>query len=248
MQTHVIILAGGKGTRMKSDCPKVLVELGGKPLISRLLEAVTPVCLRPTVIVGYGSDKVMAALGDRCEYAHQAEQLGTGHAVSVARKDLDRPDIRNIIVLYGDHPLVSEETVRALVARHEEGGGAVTIATVTVPSFEGDFQAFYHYGRIIRGEEGEVQGIVELKDATDAERAVREVNPGYYCFNARWLWDNIKELENNNKAKEYYLTDMIGIAVKKGERIATTTIQNPPEGMGVNTIEELHIAEKYLSK
>jgi len=231
---------------MRSDRPKTLIELQGKPLISRLLEAVIPVCSKPTIVVGYGGDEVMAAVGEQCEYVHQAEQLGTGHAVAVTRTALDKPDIENIVVLYGDHPLISEATIRGLVAERERSGGAVAIATLTVPSFSGDYEAFYHYGRILRDGTGNVRGIVEQKDATPVEREMREVNPGYYCFNARWLWKNIDRLENKNNAQEYYLTDMVGIAAESGERISTTAIGEPAEGMGVNTTEELRAAEEYL--
>ncbi len=243
---QVIILAGGKGTRMKSTQSKVLTPVRGVSMIERVLRAVTPICNRPGVIIGFGGEEVRKVVGDKVEYILQTEQLGTGHAVLQAREKFDRPDISEIVVLYGDHPLISEETVRSLIAAHaSKPGTVITMATIRVPDFAGPWVIFERFGRILRNPQGEVCGIREWKDATEKEREIHEVNPGYYCFNAQWLWENIDSLKNENASYEYYLTDLVSLAVRDGKSIEAMFVKDPHEGMGVNTQEELVIAEQY---
>ncbi len=243
---HVIILAGGKGTRMKAEQPKVLTPIRGIPMIRRVLQAVRPICSKPTIIVGFEGQKIVDVVGDAASYVWQREQLGTGHAVQEARAELDRPDISEIVVLYGDHPLISEQTGRNLIAVHQSPREAtITMATVEVPNFEEHWAIFERFGRILRDSERHVCGIVEWKDATEEEKKIREVNPGYYCFNAKWLWENISRLENKNASGEYYLTDLVGLAVEDGKKVQAMVVEHGEEGMGVNTQEELVIAEHY---
>ncbi len=248
--THVIILAGGKGTRLlsSSENPKVLLAVCGVPLLSRVLRAVRPLCETPTIVVGFGADQVIAATGNREHYVHQREQLGTGHAVLCARDALlGRRDVSNIIVLYGDHPFVSTETLRRLASLREAHHAAVTLATVVVPDFTGDYQAFTRFGRIVRDEKGGMK-IAEFKDADEATRRIREVNPGYYCFEPDWLWSHIGTLSRANAAGEYYLTDLILAAASEGSPIRSFVIADPHEGMGVNTGEEHAIAERWARR
>jgi len=245
-KTQIIILAGGKGTRMQSNGPKVLVEVGGEPIILRLLKAVETVCSNSTIIVGYQGEEVIKATENKYHYIWQKEQLGTGHAVACAREALADEVIKNIVVLPGDHPLISTETLEELVRLHESSGATLTLTTGMADNFIGDFAAFYNFGRIVRDRTGAVDRIVELKDANEEEKKISEVNFGYYCFDSAWLWKNIDKLKDNNKAKEYYLTDLVQLAVNQGEKISVFTTKDTAEGFGINMPEQLAIVEKYL--
>lgn len=245
---QIIILAGGKGKRMGGEYPKTLTEINGKPIIFRILDGVEKICPQPTLVVGFGAEKVMAAVGERVEYAMQEVQLGTGHAVLCAREKLNNDAIKKIIVIPGDHPLVNGDSILDLISQHEESNAQISLSFVRVPSFEGDFDVFYHYGRILRDEKGEVRGIGELKDIGEDQKKIKEVNVGYYCFDAKWLWENIDSLGNENAAKEFYLTDLIGIAVGQNAKIGSYQIENLHEGMGVNTPEQKRMIEDILEK
>jgi UDP-N-acetylglucosamine diphosphorylase/glucosamine-1-phosphate N-acetyltransferase len=245
---HIIILAGGKGTRMKSDTPKVLSVVKGTPIIHRLLESISSLCARPTIIVGYKADEVRAATQHAYQYVEQKEQLGTGHAILIAREELLTQEGDTIIVLPGDHPLVRAETLQNMLAFHNEQQAVVTLATTIAPDFNGEYSLFTNYGRVIRGVDSSVDKIVEYKDASEAERACREVNLSYYCFNAKWLWANIIKLHNHNAASEYYLTDMIKIAKDQGNIVAAFPIQNLVECLGINTPEQLRLVEEAIEQ
>ncbi|MCX6791203.1 MAG: NTP transferase domain-containing protein, partial [Candidatus Gribaldobacteria bacterium] len=223
---QVVILAGGKGSRMNSEYSKVLHVLEEKPIIWHLLETVTKVCAKPTLIVGYQGEKVIEATNQQCHYVWQKEQLGTGHAVLQAKADLMEMGFAGILVLYGDHPFVAEKTLRDLIKCFEQSdeNTALCMATFTVPNYEDYYSVFYNYGRIIRNDQGKIVGTVEFKDATDEQKAICEVNLGYYCFKADWLWDNISKLENKNNAKEYYLTDLMKLASEQGKSIHSIEI------------------------
>jgi bifunctional UDP-N-acetylglucosamine pyrophosphorylase/glucosamine-1-phosphate N-acetyltransferase len=134
-----------------------------------------------------------------------------------------------------------------LAARHQERGNIITMMTVVVPSFAEWHQVFEHWGRILRGTDGHIAGIREFKDASDEEKAITEVNPSLFCFAAKWLWENIEKLRNSNVAKEYYLTDLVGLAVTQGQKISSLTIA-PEEAVGINTPAEREIAEKILAE
>jgi bifunctional UDP-N-acetylglucosamine pyrophosphorylase/glucosamine-1-phosphate N-acetyltransferase len=245
-KTQIIILAGGKGTRMQTNGPKVLVRVGGEPIILRLLKTVGAVCSKPTIIIGYQGEEVIKATGNKYHYVWQKEQLGTGHAVACARAELENKDFERIIVLPGDHPLLGEATLLKLIAAHGESGATLTLTTGQVENFDGDYAAFYNFGRIIRGSDGSVLRIVELKDASEEEKKITGGNLGYYCFQADWLWQNIDKLQDNNRANEYYLTDLVGLAREQGQKIQANIIDNIVEGFGINTPEQLAIVEKYI--
>lgn len=243
---QLVILAGGKGTRMGSDFPKVLHLVKEVPLIERILENIKPLIVKPVVVVGYGAEEVKALLGDRVTYAYQREQLGTGHALLSAREILEEMGCTQILVTPGDHPLISEKTFRALLDIQATTGAKVALASVSVPYFDGSFGSFDHFGRIVRNATGAVEKIVEYKDATEAERAIREVNTSYYCFDAKWLWENIDRLQNNNASHEFYLTDMVHLAREDGHTIGTLSIEDPIEGLGINTPEQLALVEAHI--
>lgn len=243
---QIVILAGGKGTRMESELPKVLHLVKGIPIIERIYQNIKTVAPKPVVVVGYGAEEVKALLGDRVTYAYQREQLGTGHALLSARDILEEMGCSQILVTPGDHPLISEKTFRALLDIQATTGAKVTLASVSVPYFDGSFKSFDRFGRIVRDATGVVEKIVEYKDATEAERAIREVNTSYYCFDAKWLWENMDRLQNNNASHEFYLTDMVHLAREDGHVISTLSIEDPIEGLGINTPEELALVEAHI--
>lgn len=246
LMNNIIILAAGKGTRMDSDLPKVLVKLQEKPMITHLLGSIEKSGVDMKVIIVASPDNQEMIGNALHEFdisiALQREQLGTGHAVSCAQNSVS-DDADYVIVFYGDHPLVQPETIQRLHATIQENGSSpIIMMTTTVDNYEGDGSTFLHWGRIIR-EDGQIKQIVEYKDATEEQREIKEVNPGFYCFKNSWLWENIDKLENNNHQKEFYLTDLIKIAVDQGEEILDIPVDSW-QTIGVNSKEELQRAEQ----
>lgn len=239
--TKIIILAAGKGTRMKSSLPKVLVSLNNKAMIKYLLDAVfaTGIKTKPILVVSPDNIEIMKeSLKEYdLEYVIQDKQLGTGHAVSCALPKIG-PEIKNIVVLYGDHPFIKSNSIKKLITTNP---GSVAITPALLPDYSSYRHNFYHWGRIIRNDKNEVLKIVEFKDASDAEKLILEVNPGFMCFNCNWLKNNIIKLKDNNNQKEYYLTDMVKLAFESGHFVETIAI-NSDEIMGINSQEELNLA------
>jgi UDP-N-acetylglucosamine diphosphorylase/glucosamine-1-phosphate N-acetyltransferase len=244
----VIILAAGHGKRMKSELPKVLIPLHGKPLIAHILESVkkSGIGERPVIVVGQQRDLVMKTLGNDYEYVVQDQQLGTGHAVLIAQKTLEN-NADQIIVLYGDHPFINSLTIKKLVEKQLESKATITMATVNLPDFQDWREIFYaNFSRIIRDKNGKIVKDVQFKDANEEERKVTEVNPCYFCFEAKWLWKNLQTLQTDNVQKEYYLTDLVKIAIQEKTKIESINI-DPREALGANSKEELEILEKFTS-
>lgn len=228
--------------------PKVLVPVAGRPMIEHVLEAVKEAGVdeKPIVVVGHRMDQVCTQVGARCEYVIQTVQLGTGHALQAAMQHLG--SARYVLVLYGDHPFLSSRTIRHLAEAASGTDAPVTLMTIRLPDFEEERRPFFDFGRIVRGADGRVERIVETRDASEEERRILEVNPGYYCFDAAWLREHIVRLGNANTQGEFYLTDLIGIAMQQGSPIHTVTVTNALEGMGVNTPEQLALAEVVFEK
>jgi bifunctional UDP-N-acetylglucosamine pyrophosphorylase/glucosamine-1-phosphate N-acetyltransferase len=243
MNTQLIILAAGKGTRMNSEKPKVLVDLKGKPLIKHLLDRVSGFFsgIKPVVVVGYKREEVITELGEEYIYATQDEQLGTGHAASCG---LEKATAENVVILYGDMPFISPTTLQRLSQTHTESESMFSMLTATPEVFDGPFQSLYTFGRIIRSATGEIQAIRELVDTNDSEKEMREVNPGIYLFNTAWLKENISSVTKNSHG-EYYLTDVVAVAVSKNIAIQTVDV-DPREVLGVNTLEQLEEASKLI--
>lgn len=247
MKTKVVILAAGKGTRMGSELPKALVSLNNKPMISHLIESVAASAIdkNPIVVVSPDNKNIIsqALVGYNCDYAIQEQQLGSGHAVACARHFIP-VGTDNVVVLYCDHPFVTAESISKF-------GSFTTEAVTIMPTELGDYndwhQNFFHWGRIIRDKNNEVEKIVEFKDASPEEIKITEVNPGFMCFNNQWLWNNIDALSNDNGPKEYYLTALVEMAFKQGYKVGTINIE-PREAMGINSREELAIAENLIAK
>lgn len=234
-----IVLAAGKGKRMKSKLYKVLHPVCGKPMVGHVVNTVRLTnSERTVVIVGHGAEDVQAYLGDQAEYALQAEQLGTGHAVQQAEGLLGKEEGTTILIC-GDTPLVRAETIEAMIALHEGEGAAATILTAIPEDPTG-------LGRIIRGEDGGVLRIVEQKDCTPEEAAVNEINTGTYCFDNRKLFDALSRVTNNNAQGEYYITDVIGILRGDGDKIAAYATRDLDESIGVNDRVVLSQAEAAM--
>jgi len=228
-----VILAAGEGTRMKSKIPKILHPIAGRPIVWHAIQAVKSVCDRkPVVVIGPGSERVQEVLGEEVDYCNQNERLGTGHAVQQTGKLLRRKT-DTVIVTYGDMPLIRSGTLERLAASHQDHNGPITMLTIEAEDPRG-------FGRIIRGSDGGVRAIIEEVDASPDQLLVKELNPGVYCFNADWLWDALNLIELSPKG-EYYLTDLVGIAVDDGKWVKAIKVSDPTEMIGINT--RVHLAE-----
>ncbi|MEI2691089.1 MAG: bifunctional UDP-N-acetylglucosamine diphosphorylase/glucosamine-1-phosphate N-acetyltransferase GlmU [Anaerolineae bacterium] len=232
----IVILAAGESTRMRSKTPKVLHPLAGRPLIEysvRLAESLSP--RLPTVVVGRNAEALQAQIGDRAGYVHQQQRLGTGHAVLQARPLL-LGHSHTVLVFYADMPLVTLASMQALLALHQRNqasGGVLTLLT-----FESDTPR--GFGRIVRSAAGQVLAIVEEADCTAEQLEITELNPGLYCYDADWLWRSLDEITVSPKG-EYYLTDLVAIAVQQGCPVLAHRVSHPVEMMGINT--RVHLAE-----
>ena len=236
-----VILAAGKGTRMKSSLPKVLHKAGGKAMLAHVLTAAKEAgARRNIVVVGFGGEAVEAALKGEAEFVTQAEQLGTGHAVLQAEPLLGGTQ-GTVLVLCGDTPLLTGKLLEKLVREHAAAGAKATVLTAVMPDATG-------YGRVLRSADGMVERIVEHKDATAEERAVREVNSGIYCFEAPDLFAALHEVGNDNAQGEYYLPDVLEILKKKGEKIFAVAADDYEETLGVNSRAQLAASEKILRR
>lgn len=239
MKRMAIVLAAGQGKRMKSKLYKVLHPVCGKPMVGHVLDTVKAAAAeRTVVIVGHGAEKVKSYLGDGAEYALQEQQLGTGHAVLQA-KDLIGGIDGTTIVICGDTPLVRASTVEAMLKLHEESGAAATVLTASFADPTG-------YGRVIRGEDGTVQRIVEQKDCSTEEAAVQEINTGTYCFDNRKLFEALANVKNENSQGEYYLTDVIGLFKSANEVVQGYLTHDLAEAIGVNDRVALAEAERLM--
>ncbi|MFQ3597936.1 MAG: sugar phosphate nucleotidyltransferase [Chloroherpetonaceae bacterium] len=240
MSLSVLIMAAGKGTRMKSDLAKVLHVLNRRPMIHYVLD--TAFALNPqkvVLIIGHQADSVKEATQSYCvEYALQSPQLGTGHAVMQAESALKDFE-GDTMILSGDVPLTQAKTLMQLLETHRTKKAVATVLTAVLEDPTG-------YGRVIRGEQGDVLKIVEHKDASPAELAIKEINSGIYVFNKQKLFDALKQISNNNAQGEYYLPDVFKIFFSNGERIAAVSATNFDEIRGINTPEQLKEAEAIL--
>ncbi len=238
MSPQIIVLAAGLGKRMQSRLPKVLHPLAGRPLLARVLDNARALAPRKIIVVhGHGAEQVKAAFPEAdIEWVLQSEQLGTGHAVQQAAPHLKAD--ADVLVLYGDVPLISPATLKALLAA-AGGGMALLSADASDPT---------GYGRVVRDGSGRVARVVEQRDASAAEMAIHEINAGFYALPARLLVPWLKRLRNDNAQKEYYLTDLIGMAVAEGVAVNAVKAMHWAEVAGVNSKRELAGLEREFQK
>lgn len=235
-----IVLGAGKGTRMKSDLAKVLHPVADRPMLLWVLDAVAVArCTEIVVVVGHQADAVRAALPAGVQSALQEQQLGTGHAAMIGLDGLGIGLDDEVIVIPGDMPLVRGETLAELVELHRNRGAAATLLTVELDEPRA-------YGRVIRTD-GSVTAIVEAKDASPEQLAVREVNTSVYVFTGQWLAGALSRISTGNTQGEYYLTDVVGILVGDGHRIEAL-MANPEEGLGVNSVDQLAEVSAVLQR
>ena len=238
MALKSIILAAGQGTRMVSKKPKVLHPVAGVPMVFHALNAVKDlVDGKPLLVVGWGAEQVQDEVGDQADYVLQQDQLGTGHAVSVARGLLEGKADR-ILVTFADMPLLTQPTLKKLCEMHQNSDSPVTMT-----SFIGDEAR--GFGRVLRDEKGFVSAIVEQADATPEQLEIREYNVSAYCFNADWLWKALGQIPVSPKG-EYYLTDVVALAVQEGFAVNSMVLDDPSEGIGLNTRVHLATVDRVM--
>lgn len=234
-----IILAAGKGTRMRSKYPKVLHKVGGKPMLQHVIDAATAAgAQKKVIIVGHEAEMVEAMVGSQGTIALQAEQLGTGHAVMQTAEAL-KGFSGTALILCGDTPLLDGEELKKFCEAHQASGTAATVLTAIMDDPFG-------YGRIIRDANGNVQGIVEQKDATDEQKAIREINTGIYCMECPQMFDVLSTLTNDNAQGEYYLTDVLQKLNAAGAKVGGVSTADSDMVMGINSRKQLSVAEGVM--
>ena len=238
-----IVMAAGKGTRMKSDLPKVLCQANGRPLVSYVLDSLKEAGVTGMVVViGYKSELVESELGNdpAIRFAYQTEQLGTGHAVMMCRELIDKHD-GPVVVVAGDSPMMQASSIRALLDEFEQSKAACILGTLVHQDPTG-------LGRIVRDEEGRFVGIVEHKDATDEQLAIAEVNMSTYVFDCQKMLWALDSLTDDNQQKEYYITDLPGILLENNEDVRALPVLKPIEALSVNTVEHLADVERAMKE
>jgi bifunctional UDP-N-acetylglucosamine pyrophosphorylase/glucosamine-1-phosphate N-acetyltransferase len=233
MKIKAVILAAGQGTRMHSSLPKVMHPLLGRPMIEYVLDnAWAASGSKPVMVIGYGAEVIQKSLGDKAKYVVQKPQLGTGHAVQQAEPLLSG-DCDLVFVMLGDMPLLKQETVKRVIRAQQAHVGPITMLTLRS-------ELSYGFGRVVRDGKGGVRAIVEEAQATPKQLAIQELNASVYCFSADWLWEALRRIPLSPKG-EYYLTDVVGIAVAEGQSVQALVLEDPEEGIGVNT--RVHLSE-----
>lgn len=233
MLTTAVLLAAGQGTRMKSALPKVLHPILGRAMIFYSLETLQAVTgRRPVAVIGHEAEQIQQAVGDQAEFVLQAPQLGTGHALQQAQARL-QGKTDQVLVTNADMPLLQAETLQQLIQVQSDNSGPLTMLTLQADDPRG-------FGRIVRAEDGRVLAIVEEAQASEAQKRIHELNASAYCFNAEWLWQSLPRIPISPKG-EYYLTDLVEIAVKEGRQVKAILLEDASQAIGINT--RVHLAE-----
>ena len=236
-----VILAAGKGTRMKSKLPKVLHKVGGHPMMEHVMDAAEAAgCRDNVVVIGHGAELVRELVGDRARIALQAEQLGTGHAVLQAADTL-KDFTGTVMILCGDTPLLEADELEKFYAEHVKSGAAATVMSALMDDPFG-------YGRILRDANGDVAGIVEQKDASEEQKQIKEINTGNYCVEAPLLFEVLRTLGNDNAQGEYYLTDVLAKLRAMGKKVGGVITADSEMIMGVNSRRQLAEAESVMRR
>ncbi len=241
--TEIIILAAGKGTRMGSLLPKCLVPVKNIPMIDRLLSNIQETLTnKALLVIGHKAEALQNHLGGSVRYVLQEEQKGTAHAAQIALSAL-LPTTTKVIILYSDHPFYTSKTVQSLLEALEKN--PVVLATVDAGDFSDWRSLFTHWGRIVKNEKGEVDKIVEYKDADPDTRKISIVNPALYAFDVTTLTEALKKVQTNNVQGEYYLTDVVRIVREEGKSIGEVRV-DAKEALGINSKAELEYAESLI--
>jgi bifunctional UDP-N-acetylglucosamine pyrophosphorylase/glucosamine-1-phosphate N-acetyltransferase/UDP-N-acetylglucosamine pyrophosphorylase len=238
---YAVVMAAGKGTRMKSELPKVLFPVLERPMIEYVLDALEQADVdRILVVVGYRSDLVRETLAHRrnLEFVEQTERLGTGHAVMTCQEKLS-PHKDSVMVVAGDCPMIQVESIRKLFAAYQDGSPSCILGTAHKDNPVG-------LGRILRDDKGEFCGIIEEKDASPEQKKITEVNMSYYVFHTPDLLEALTYLRTDNAQKEYYITDTPAIMKSQGKRVVALPVLQPIESLGINTVEEAKIVEEAM--
>jgi bifunctional UDP-N-acetylglucosamine pyrophosphorylase/glucosamine-1-phosphate N-acetyltransferase len=246
MKIQTVILAAGKGTRMQSDVPKPLIEVNGEPMLTHVLKAVeeSAVETAPIIVVGSWTTAIQDYYGNKYQYAVQEEINGTGGAVLSALPLLNTSEAAPpVLILYADHPFITSPSINKLAKLTISSPSVLSMYTVSVPDYEDWRQPFNAFGRVVRDSEGSVSKIVEYKNANDSERQIREVNPALYCVSASWLATALTRIKPNELTGEYYLTDLVELAVVDGHIIETIPLP-PAEALGLNSLEDIENAKQ----
>lgn len=239
MKLKAIILAAGAGTRMKSKIPKVLHKVCGKTMLGHVIDVASETNVEESIaVVGHGADKVKESLSPDVKTVMQFERLGTGHAVMMAEEYIEDG---TVLVLSGDGPLITEETLNKIMENHKKQDFKATVLTTDLENPKG-------YGRIIRDSKGQLEKIVEEKDATEEEKAIREINSGIYCFDGKALKEALPKLTSDNSQKEYYLTDVLYILRNMGLKVGVYKTENYEEIMAVNSRVQLAEVEAIMRR
>ena len=244
---YAVVMAAGKGTRMKSELPKVLYPVLERPMIEYVLDALEQADVEKIiVVVGYRGDLVRETLAHRrnLDFVEQTEQLGTGHAVMSCQEKLS-PHKGAVMVIAGDSPMIQVDSVQKLFAAYQNASAEERPSCILGTAFKENPEGL---GRIVRDEKGEFQGIVEEKDASPAQKAVTEVNMSYYVFHTPDLLEALTHLRTDNAQKEYYITDTPAILKSQGKRVVALPVLQPIESLGINTVEEAKIAEEAMKR
>ncbi len=242
--SKAIIMAAGKGTRMGGDLPKVLHKVCGKPMVWWVVQACKEAGVdKCVIVVGYKAELVKEALAGEtcCEFVIQAEQLGTGHAAQMAAPVLKNLDTANTFVLAGDGPLIQSTTLKKLLEVHTKTNAKATLATAVIDNPTG-------YGRVIREADGSFGFIIEQKDASEEQLKTKEVNPSYYCFNNKSLFESLANVKNDNSQGEYYITDVPGLLKEQGQIVSVVDAVPAEDILSVNTTEQLADVEAILAE
>ena len=238
-----VVLAAGKGTRMQSDLPKVLCQANGRPLIEYVLDSLREAGVQKiVVVVGYQADQVKTSLAgyENLEFALQEEQLGTGHAVMMCKNQISDHEGACVVVA-GDSPMLQSSSIRSLLSDYDQTNPACILGTLIHDNPTG-------LGRIVRDSENSFVGIVEEKDATESQRAIKEVNMSTYVFDCQSMLAALDDLTDDNQQQEYYITDIPGILLGRSRDVRALPVLKPIEALSVNTVEQLKLVEEAMQR
>jgi bifunctional UDP-N-acetylglucosamine pyrophosphorylase / glucosamine-1-phosphate N-acetyltransferase len=242
-----IILAAGKGTRMASELPKTLCKVAGRPMLSYILDALSAAgnCFPPIIVIGHKGEQIKQFVGNALTTVEQSDLSGTGTATKIALPEVPE-EATKVFIMYGDHPFITPQSIKAIEEKHDTTRATITLATATVQDFNDWRRVFVSFGRVIRNQAGAVQEIREYKNANEHEQGIPEINPGFYCVDKKWLIGALDQVERDSVSGEYYLTDIVSLALYEGKLVETISI-GPREALGINSPQDVAEAESLAA-